>query len=223
MGLFGWGNGYDGPTLKSAGVRYMPGDSPGRATRAVIEGIDASGNKVHIQASDAALKAHSLDPRLTSQERIDIADSERKEFAGRKELQQDKAARLAREGKEKDRAYGLQVRAAELAESNANAANKHNEGVLGIQQQQANTQDYAVRADVGIKQGTLSLQERELLQRGSHFDQTHLLAQQQNAMNYNLTATRLNNDIEAQNYDRRLRTMEGIGAAIAGLAAMIGG
>ena len=42
-------------------------------------------------------------------------------------------------------------------------------------------------------------------------------------MNYNLGVHALNERIDNAEQDRRLRTMEGIGAAIAGLAAMIGG
>lgn len=220
MGLFGLGGA--SPQLQNPSLRMLQG-SDSRNAKAVIEGVDASGKTQWIDATPGNLKTYGMDPRSASPEAIGRFDARQKEIADRDELRQQQAARQAGERKDKDRAYGLSVREADRADLTANANIEHYKGVLGVQQQAANTAEFTAKNDAGYKQGTLSLQERELLQRGSQFDQTLLQTQQKNAMDYNLMATRLNNDIEAQSYDRRLRTMEGIGAAIAGLAAMIGG
>lgn len=220
MGWFGLGGA--SPQLQNPSLRMLQG-SDSRNAKAVIEGVDASGKTQWIDATPGNLKAYGMDSRSASPEAIGRFDARQKEIADRDELRRQQAARQARDTVKEDRAHNLSVREANRADKTTDASIAHNQGVLGIQQQAANTAEFTAKNDAGYKQGTLSLQERELLQRGSQFDQTLLQTQQKNAMDYNLMATRLNNDIEAQSYDRRLRTMEGIGAAIAGLAAMIGG
>jgi len=227
MGLFGFGDA--GPQLKNPSLRMLPGNGQ-RNAKAVIEGVDANGKTQWIDANPGNMQRYGLNPQEASSERVRTWEAKQGEAASREELRQQQAARQAREGKERDRAYGLQVREADRADltTNANievarAGVEYNKGMLGVHQQAANTNELIAKSDADYKHGTLSLNERQRIDQNRQFDQTHLLAQQQNAMNYNLTATRLNNDIEAQNYDRRLRTMEGIGAAIAGLANMLGG
>lgn len=220
MGWFGLGDA--GPQLKSPSLRILPGNDQ-RNAKAVITGVDANGATQWIDATPGNLKTYGMDPRSASPEAIGRFDARQKEIADRDELRRQQATRQARDTVKEDRAHNLSVREANRADRTTDASIAHNQGVLGIQQQAANTNELIAKSDADYKQGTLSLSERQRLDQNRQFDQTHLLSQQQNAMNYNLTATRLNNDIEAQNYDRRLRTMEGIGAAIAGLAAMIGG
>jgi hypothetical protein len=220
MGWFGLGGA--SPQLQNPSLRMLQG-SDSRNAKAVIEGVDASGKTQWIDATPGNLKTYGMDPRSASPEAIGRFDARQKEQADRGELRQQQAARQGEDRRRFDAELGLRSRGEDRADRSTDATIKHNEGVLGIQQQAANTNELIAKSDADYKQGTLSLSERQRLDQNRQFDQTHLLAQQQNAMNYNLTATRLNNDIEAQNYDRRLRTMEGIGAAIAGLAAMIGG
>lgn len=211
-----------GPDANSSGV-----------AKNVIE-VQGPNGVQWIEGTRANAKQYGLNPTLFSQQGAEAAWRDRQSSAERRQGVAD-----ARRYKEAD----LQIRQAESgarvdsvkASAEATRAKiaqdqqqlddtrDYNQGALGVSQYNADTNRIQVTSEADYKSKHLTLQRDELQQRGQQFDQSHLLNQQQAAMNYNLGVHALNERMDNAEQDRRLRTMEGIGAAIAGLAAMIGG
>lgn len=215
--------GGSGPTLRNPTGKILPSTQE-RGAKAVIEGIDPSTGKTRwIDATPQTASQHGIQFNQLGPEAVSAFDSRHRQSQIAAELKAGKAADRKRDDLAADREYQLDDRRIGVAEQQTANTHEINQQQVGVTQQRANTEEVQVRGALSNDGRRLDITERELAQRGQQFDQTHLLSQQQSAMNYNLGVHALNERMDNAEQDRRLRTMEGIGAAIAGLAAMIGG
>lgn len=218
-----------GPDANSTGVAKNVIEVQGPNGVQWLEGTRANAKQYSLnptQFSQQAAQAAWIEKEDRERRATGVADGKRYKDGAETRANQQSAAQVDATRANSDVARaGIRQRDRQLGQADSQISNAHeiNQGNLGVNRQNADTNRIQVTGNLSNEERRLRLSARELTQRGEQFDQTHLLSQQQAAMNYNLGVHTLNERMDNAEQDRRLRTMEGIGAAIAGLAAMIGG